>query len=489
MTIRSTALTFIAACSPFALLLASAPGAKAQEAPTETVAAPAASAVSEDEAGRRWRELDDRTSLLERKLQSYGQEASKSKKTATATAGEKGFAIKSSDSAFVVKLRGLLHADGRQFFDDQALRPSSTFVISRARPTLEGTFFDVADFRVMTDFGNGQTTLMDAYGDLHPLPWLRLRAGKFTPPVGLERLQSASAIVFAERALPTALVPNRDVGIQLHGAIADGLVSYAAGVWNGVVDGAKGDADNGFAKDLVGRVFVQPWKSDPSSPLSGLGVGLAASTGNRLGKGAVLSTSGTSTTVTTASSPSLPSYKSVGQQTAFSYLVDDKGSATVLAQGRHTRLAPQAYFYVGPLGLLGEYVRSTHSVVMGADAAKLSHSAWQVAATFLIGQGRNSYEGVQVGNPVDGTLRRFGVLELALRYGELRIDADAFPLYADANKSIKVARAWGAAVNWHWNRNVKLASTYDETYFEGGAAAGADRRTERVLTGRLQLAF
>ena len=488
MTIRS-AFTFIAVSLSPAILLGPPTVVAADETPEETVGLPAAGAVAPDDGSQRARGIDERTSALERRLQKLELDASRNKK-ATVTAGEKGFALESGDGALVIKLRGLVHADGRQFFDDKSLRPKSTFIVSRARPTLEATFHRVADFRLTSDFGGGQTQVTDVYGDLCPFPWLKLRVGKFKPPVGLERLQSASAIVFVERALPTALVPNRDVGLQLHGEIAGGLVSYAAGVFNGVVDGGKGDEDNNFAKDIAGRVFVQPWKSNTSSPLSGLGVGVAVSTGNRLGKAAVLSTSSTTTTVTTASSPSLPSFKSNGRQTMFSYLVNDKvEGGTVIAEGRHTRLSPQMVFYLGPFGLLGEYVRSSHRVVKGADAAELTHSAWQVATTFLIGAGQNTFKGVKVANPVTGNLSKVGVLEIALRYHKLYIDEGAFPLYADPAKSIKAARAWGAAINWHWNRNVKLATTYDQTHFAGGAAAGADRRTERVLTGRLQLAF
>ena len=45
----------------------------------------------------------------------------------------------------------------------------------------------------------------------------KFRFGKFKPPVGLERLVSDSDMLFVERALPTDLVPNRDVGVQVYG--------------------------------------------------------------------------------------------------------------------------------------------------------------------------------------------------------------------------------------------------------------------------------
>ena len=44
-------------------------------------------------------------------------------------------------------------------------------------------------------------------------PWFAVTAGKFKVPVGLERLQSANDIRFVERAFPTSLLPNRDLGV------------------------------------------------------------------------------------------------------------------------------------------------------------------------------------------------------------------------------------------------------------------------------------
>ena len=193
--------------------------------------------------------------------------------TPLVSAGERGFNWKSADNAFVVKVRGLIHADGREYFDDKELKNRDTFLIRRARPILEATFFDVADFRLMPDFGGGTAVLQDAYIDLRPYPWLKLRAGKFKSPVGLERLQSASAIVFPERAFPTSVAPNRDIGFMLHGLIGPGVLNYELGIFNGVPDGGSGDIDTNHAKDFAGRLFLHPFKFDPYNLLANLGVG------------------------------------------------------------------------------------------------------------------------------------------------------------------------------------------------------------------------
>jgi hypothetical protein len=58
----------------------------------------------------------------------------------------------------------------------------------------------------MPDLGGIAPTIFDAYWDGKFVPQFTVRAGKFKPPIGLERLQSATDIAFAERGLPTNLV-------------------------------------------------------------------------------------------------------------------------------------------------------------------------------------------------------------------------------------------------------------------------------------------
>ena len=107
-----------------------------------------------------------------------------------ATADEKGLSVRSADGAFSFRLKGVMQVDGRWFLADRALDDRDTFLIRRARPIVEATVLDLVDVRLMPDFGDGRTQLFDAYIDVRPRPWLRVRLGKFKPPIGLERLQS-----------------------------------------------------------------------------------------------------------------------------------------------------------------------------------------------------------------------------------------------------------------------------------------------------------
>lgn len=398
--------------------------------------------------------------------------AAKDKVSATANAKD-GFSIKSADGKFAVRLKGLIQTDGRFFLSDSAFPAINTFFLRRARPILEATVGKYLEFRLQPDLGQGTTVLFDAYSDVKVSPAFAIRVGKFKPPVDLERLQSASDIVFAERALATNLAPNRDVGLQLSGDLDSGLVVWQAGVFNGVPDLGNGDGDVSDAKDFAGRVFFQPVRT---GSLRGLGIGVSGTTGIERG---------------TAAAPQLASYRTPGQQTWFRYISSTTTPASnVFADGVRQRLAPQAYFYSGPLGLHGEYIQSWQRVSRaGFATVKLKHTAWQVTGSYFLTGEKNSWRSAAPKKPFDPKAGTFGAVELAMRYSELSIDDAAFPNYASPTSTPSKAKAWAVGLNWYLARAIKVVVDYEHTTFGGGAAGGADREPENFAVSRVQYSF
>jgi len=306
---------------------------------------------------QRFHELDQKLRILERKWELAQEEAAaKAKEAPALVAGKDGFSLKSADSRFQLKLRGYAQSDGRFFFADAEKRLVNTFLMRRIRPIFEGNLDKNFDFYLMLDFGGGTTVIQDAYVDFHYSLKARVRIGKLKEPFGIERLQSGANLLFVERALPNNLVPNRDVGAQLHGELAKGAITYAVSVFNGVADGASGDSDNGDEKDLVGRLFFLPFKNTSATALQDLGLGVAGSSGTQQGS---------------ATAPSLPSYRTPAQQIYFSYRSDATTAGTAIASGKRTRISPQGYFYSGAFGLFGEYVISKQEVTRGTTSANL----------------------------------------------------------------------------------------------------------------------
>ena len=456
-----------------ALFLASAGGAAAQGAPASPPAESPAEPAASDSIARHVEELEQRLRILERRLELDREAAQAARASAaTVTAGAEGVQFRSADGSYQVSLRGYVQSDGR-FFAHGTSKSASTLELRRVRPILEGTVARHFGFRLMTDFGEGRVQVQDAHLDARLFPFLRIRTGKFKPPVGLERLQSATALGFVERALPTALVPNRDVGLQFWGDVAGGALTYAAGVFNGVPDGGSADLDADGRKEVAGRLFAQPFRNAPTGFLRGLGVGIAASSGSERG---------------TPTATGLGSYRSPGQQVFFSWRSNGQAAGTTVADGAHERVSPQAFFYRGPLGVLAEHVTSTQQVRRDTAAARLTSRAWQVAAGYVLTGEDASYGGVRPRQAFDPARRAFGAVELTARLSALEADPDAFPFFADPERSASAAREWAVGVNWYLNRNARVTVDYGRTRFDGGAA-GRDRETEEGILTRFQIAF
>ena len=381
---------------------------------------------------------------------------------------DKGFSIQSGDGAFQLKLRAYLQADGRFFLEDPPSGDGTEFLMRRVRPVIEATVYKYYKFRVMPDFAGSNTSLQDAYAETAFNFPINGRIGKFKAPVGLERLQSATALLFPERGLPTNLVPNRDLGVQLQGVLGEGLFEYQAGVFDGTPDGGSVNNDVDDSKEFAGRVWFRPLKS-LGATFAELGVGFAGTYGKKSGE-------------TTAGNSQVASYRTSGQQNFFSY------GATVVADGTQFRLAPQAYWYVGPFGLLTEYVRSSQDVAVPGDDATIDNDAWQVAGSWVVTGEANSYKGITPANNLSFDSGGLGALEVVARVGGLEVDGVAFPVFANPDTSAKEALNFGAGLNWHWNKSVKVSAAYEHTSFDGGATNG-DRDDEDIVFTRVQLAF
>src|SRR5712672_951508 len=181
-------------------------------------------------------------------------------------AGKDGFTIRTADGASFLRIRGYIQADAQFYVRDGETPLTDTFVLRRVRPVFEGTVSRYFDYKFMPDFGAGATVVQDAYMDWRIGKPFRLMVGKYKSPVGLERLQSAQDLLFVSRGLPTNLVPNRDLGLTFHGDPFDGILGYAAGIYNGVPDGGSADIDTNNGKEGAARIFVLPFKHAAIGP-------------------------------------------------------------------------------------------------------------------------------------------------------------------------------------------------------------------------------
>jgi phosphate-selective porin OprO and OprP len=377
-----------------------------------------------------------------------------------------GLWFSAEDGQTHLQVHGYAQADDRMFSADTHGEPLDTFLFRRIRPLFEGTLFNNVDFRFMPDFGQNNPQIQEAFLELKTLPFSKLRVGKFKEPIGLEVLRQDRDLTFVERSLASDLVPLRYIGAQLSGSVLSNIISYEGGYFDGSSDGSNGVFTQWTeGNEAVARLFLQPFAKTRVKAVRQFGLGVAGSEGHQSG--------------------SIAGLKTVGQTTFFKY------SSTAVADGQHNRLSPQAYYYAGPFGLMGEYVISSQEVLNKGISARVRNEAWEAAGSVLLTGEKNGYTGVRARNAFEPGrgFDHFGALELALRYSQLRIDGDAFPHFANPATAPRFAGEEGIGFNWYLTRYVKLETDYEHTGFRMAVTGVTPLHSENVLMNQIQLSF
>jgi phosphate-selective porin OprO/OprP len=415
-----------------------------------------------------------------------------------ADAGPGGFAVRSADKTAQLRFHLQVQADGKFWKGITPTKVNEGFFLRRALPSMDGSLPGGISFLISPDFApipntnnaamaNAALNLTDAYLQLKVVDELQIRFGKFRAPIGLERLQPTAALFFNEFAIATELVPLRDVGGQFMGELLGGKVGYAAGVFNGAVDNAYTDIDTARYKDVEGMLYVKPFGPANPEALQYAIFGVAGTAGRKSGGPQV---SGQST--------NLPTYKSPGGATVFSYkaaAANADATNTVIAAGQQRRFNVHAYYAVGPVALLAEYIYSQQRVALDSNYLTGGNKGWTVQASSFLFGGRAGYGGAQIKSPFSLEKSTFGALEVMARASQLRFDADLFGAKSDNTKpvdsaaSVKRATELAAGLSYYWSKSVRLMFSYNYTSYLGGAASDANRPAEKLLTGRAQIIY
>ena len=476
--------------------------------------------------------LKTKVNTLERKLEVQDEVTTGAlKKLPIFDAGDNGFRITSADKKNQLRIGATIQTDYRNFLGDNpaawipsgttgslgSVGPDSIF-LRQARIVLEGYILKDIYFKIMPDFAQTSNTanmLPDAYVDFAYATQASLLVGKYKPSIGLERLQGDANTAFLERAFPTNLAPNRDMGIQVHGGFgmpgykaetAPGPIdnknafTYQVGITDGTGDsgnpygnGAQTSSSTGFAtannKEFDGRIFALPFQHSGYDWLEGFGIGLAGSF-----------SSPDNLVINAQRTP-------LGQSQFIDYTqlnsTTQTGTRVITANGSSNRIYPQAYWYKGPFGVMGEYVASTQTLSAAGAAGTSSkvnnitqtNTAAQAQVSYVITGEDNSFEGVKPIRNFDPFKGSWGALQLAARWSELNVDSDTFKMI-DPTKSARKATAGTVGANWFLNKNTLIRLDYEYVSFQGGAGTKtgsiyniANRPSEQVLSTRFQLAF
>ncbi|MCC5833401.1 MAG: hypothetical protein JJU20_01595 [Opitutales bacterium] len=380
-----------------------------------------------------------------------------------------GFRVDSPDGVFKFQVNGLIQLDHRAYLNSESgdRGGHDTFELRRVRPTLQGQLGKSLGFRFTPEL-SGTVRVLDAYGDFYFADNSFIRFGNAKGPVGLERLQGGANLLFNERGLATEFTPARELGIQLQSRFADQTATLRLGVFNGALDGSNGAPSTSSNGDfsVAGSFYLQPFRSDPKSPLNGFGFGLAASYGKNEGNAAF--------------------------RLRAPHRLDVARNTSVLEDGSAYRLNPGAYFYSGPFGLLAEYIQSNRELYLaGGSPTRYSNNGWTIAFSYFLTGENNGYGRVNPSNPFQGLgAGGIGAWELAFRLTGIDLDQSLFADGLLNESQATAARSYGLGLNWYITSNLKLLLSYEQTaYSDGSGHPGIDRSIDRSVLSRLQVVF
>jgi phosphate-selective porin OprO and OprP len=356
---------------------------------------------------------------------------------------------------------GYAHVDGRRFLNDTE---AHEMTVRRLRFRLDASAGKLLKFRTLIDAAGSKLVVNDAWIQIDFAPELQLRVGKDKAQFGIERLQSATSLTFIERAYPTQLAPNRDIGAWLRGDVAGKRVHYAVGVVDGVADNAVIEGETDDLVELNAHLLVSPLAG---TKLGDLGIGAATTFGKTRG---------------TIANPGITNVRSAGQATIVKFAAGTDAATTARADGYRSRFTAHAYYYGGPVGVLAEWVRDREPLELMGTKTVVDNDAWQLAASVAVTPGdRPTYKGLKPKRPFDLARGGFGAVELGARYSELRLDPDGFTsgITAEAS-SVERAREYTLGTNWHLTDNLKVQLDYAFTELTA-------RPNEHLVATRVQV--
>lgn len=223
---------------------------------------------------------------------------------------------------------GYVQVDGR-WISGTASRQPDGMLLRRARLVFDAALRDGWHLRLQPDFGQGRVLVQDAFVGRERRR-VAIRAGRFRPAFGTERMQSSSTLLAPERGIVNSLMPSRSFGVQ--GSWSPGAWRLTAGGFRTPIgtDAASVDTDGdvnavtGSGHDLLLRISHTHRGSLGYRELQA-----SLLTGRERGS---------------VESPALPRVLSVAQQPLLVFRDDGTAAGTTRAGGARTRVSAGLLF-------------------------------------------------------------------------------------------------------------------------------------------------
>lgn len=320
-----------------------------------------------------------------------------------------------------IDIKGRVQLDGR-WFDPKI--EQDAFDVRTIRLGLKGDLTKHFDWEIEREieelFDEGVTEDQIEIGQVEPtwrfgewkdvfLNWstfdaIRVKAGRFKMPFGLEQTTSVSDLDFAYRALGSVkIAPGRDTGVMVYGELLDNSLIYEAGVFDDDGDNGELEAERfalegedlenigpSFAARVVGEIFRRLPVHDR---LKGAEVGIAY-TRSYVPEG----------------------LNSLQGEDLWGFNFFDR----VYVKGHRQRLGLQWDWSPGPTGFKAEWMQSREQRLgqsnRNEDLSDFIGTAWYTSATWIV-TGEDKDSDVTPNQPLfQGGL---GLFEIGARYDRL----------------------------------------------------------------------
>ena len=381
-----------------------------------------------------------------------------------------GFYIQSPNRDFILRFTGQIQTDYRGFMKSADTTDIDTFLLRRARFGLEATVFDYYEFRFLPDFAQGKTVIQDCYMNVRYCEDIQFEVGKFKEPVSYEQLIQDRYVPSMERSLIDQMMPQRDIGVMLHGEnLLNKRFDWAVGLFNGEING---DTDTNNCLDVAWRGVVRPFNCDEMPIwLRYVQVGMSGTAGRE----------------TEPMSPS--TLKTPATVPWLTFTSGDK------ATGMRTRYVPEYSYFCGPFGFFAEYLVEDQEITGANAKAKVVDFPFDGFVVFgsllLTGETRTSYnEQIKPLAPFDPRcpFKNPGAWEVIARVSQLRIAPGALQAgstnqLVDPTKYSNQATEFTFGFNWYWNAWVRTQFNVEHAQFNDPVLLGATPPTGR-LTGQ-----
>jgi phosphate-selective porin OprO and OprP len=317
----------------------------------------------------------------------------------------------------------------------------------------------------------------DVYGNFRYFRRFQLRAGQFKIPFGMDQLHYSSDGELAMRSLiGNYLAPGRDLGLMLHGKLAEGRIAYQSGLF--LHDGWKAhlkDYSRSGERTFAGRITLPPLSflkmPKTLAPLNDLRLGLAV-----------------------AENPVTEGLRSLRGRT---WVITHNWFDRINVRGQRWRLGTELSWEPGPFTLKSEVIRVSDQRlgqgIRGEDLPDLIGRGWYVTTAWIV-TGEKSGDSVTPRRSF-AFGRGIGAMQIAARYEQLRFGSADHP--GLPSRSTRAANLLSAServatlgVNWYLNRFVRIQYNWIREVIEDSQMApiaGQNKYWSRYLRIQFRL--